>query len=237
MLTVKKPVVSPLVDSALAEIRKRGVEPLPDDIIWLHYAAQRMTGRDSRDLPILLDLPLEVGGTLLWPLCRGASLWYRFVALPLFGDDIRVLAFALAFGRDGQGLQRLATRAQIADKVNTWVDGLSCTATALEEAVDRVVMGDSQLVDFESPLENKKTQVRAVNYGEPIALLCHNYPGTTPEYWLWEVSQDFMNDAYGQIAKLMPGYSGQAEAQSEAAGEFRAIVLEIIRRGSENGRT
>jgi hypothetical protein len=233
MLIIQKPIVSPLVNSALDEIRKRGVEPSAEDIVWLHYSAQKMTGRDVRDIPVLLDLPLEVGGTLLWPMCRGAALWFRFVALPLFGDDVRVLAFALAFGRDAEGLQRLNARAQIADKVNTWANTLSCTAQALEEAVDRVVMGDSEPVDIDSPLENKKMQYRAVNYGESVALLCHNYPGTTPAYWLWDVSQDFMDDCYSHIAKMMPGYSGQAGAQSEAGGNFRAVVLEIIRKGLE----
>jgi hypothetical protein len=234
MITVERPKISPMVKSAIAEIERRGGCCEPEDILWLQHAARRCVDQHGcREMPQLIDCPVYVGGAWLYPLRRGCIEWLKSVWGEKWLEDVSRLAFAMAHAERVDYLRHLRgmdARMQVA----AWRLALDCTDEALESAVDWITNPTGvELVEIETPLQRAApNESNPFDWGDALCLLCHYYPGTKPDYWLWECSSEFTETMLGKVSKLIPRFDNKQVDPSkfEALSEFRSIVLNIIGR-------
>jgi hypothetical protein len=109
-----------------------------------------------------------------------------------------------------------------------------CSEKALFDAVEYMTgQMYSETVEIESPLQAKTghEDSNPFQWGDVLCALCHYYPGTRPEYWLWECSIEFTETMLSKVSRFVPSFGEKVDgAKFEAFAEFRSIVLHIIRR-------
>lgn len=236
MITLERPIMLPMAKAAIEEIKQRGGDCTPEDVLWLQYAAKRCVNPSGeKSLPSLIDCPVFVGGVSLYPLTRGALEWLQ----NCFGDNWNELdrvAFALSKANKPEELTVLnGLAARIA--VVMWRRKLKCSQRALRDAVNFILNSEStEEISIETPLQSKpkSSESNPFHWGDVLCLLCHYYAGTTPKYWLWECSIEFTEIMLNRIQKLVPSMVEKVDqTKFEAFAEFRSIVLHIANRGKQ----
>lgn len=234
MITVSKPAMSPMVKAALKEIEAKGGIWEPEDVLWLQDAARRCVNPHcTRDIPALIDCPVYIGGVWLHPLRRGCVEWLKSIYGDKWAENVFAIAFAMAYADQPEYLKTLAgLEAKLT--VWAWSKKLNCSESAIDDAVSYMLNPYSDIqVTFASRLQNQNhIDSDPFDWGDVLCGLCHFYQGTTPDYWLWNCSQEFTTMMYDKAAKSMPQLSKDKvdPAKFEALSEFRAIVLNIIER-------
>jgi hypothetical protein len=71
-------------------------------------------------------------------------------------------------------------------------------------------------------------------WGAVIKSLCVKYPGTSPDYWLWQVSRDKAITMISAIQQELPDDIKFTDYEITATNEFRSIV-ESIKAGTYVG--
>ena len=218
-----RPKLEPAAKAAIKELEaSTGRQVAPVNVLWLQSAASELA-RPDRESPKLCDLPLAVGGALLWPLSYFAAEWFENVASKAYGMDKRVVAFTLAHSFDRDTLQRLATQAQVKDAVNAWLDTLLCAPAALEAAVDRMV-GQDELMHVENPAPVADAVARASDWGDIVALLCSKYHGTDPLFWACRCSIDYCAEMAIRAASELPP---DKQPNLNSVARFHSVVAHI----------
>jgi hypothetical protein len=221
-----RPKLEPAAEAAIKELEASTGKPVtPVNVLWLQAAAGELV-RPDRESPKLCDLPVAVGGALLWPMSYWAREWYVNVAQKAYGMDPRALAFTLAHSFDKETLQGIATRAQLHAAINAWLDTLLCAPAALRDALDRV-LGRDELVTIANPSEAPAHAARASDWGDVIALLCEKYPGTEPLWWASRVSIDYCAEMAQRATAELPG---DKNPSFNAVAKFHCVV-DHIRKG------
>lgn len=243
----RKPTYHPLALAALQKLADENIVCTPDEILWLHQAAQTATRLTPGD-GTLLDYPLIVGNAALWPLTLGADAWLNQFAAPLY-NAIRIesascrlqvlcIAYAMAHARQPEAFRKLTARARIIWAVSHWAAGLSVTVRELSAGVDRVLGLDAvELVDIPTPKEAAAAKAGTPpapaprpdysGYGEMIAQLCHFYGGS-PDRWQWHESAAGVTRLLQAIAKIIPGADADdSAALALARNKYNTIVNHI----------
>lgn len=229
---IEKPTFHQLTQEALDELTRAGITPTPDEIVWLNHAAKEYVqpGQDAEAL--IMDFPLTLGRVELWTLSIGAMLWIKRHAQPLAekSERMRILihAFAMAHSRQPHILHQCTSAWRIEWRVFYWAAGVGVTFQALSAAVDQM-LGNTEYVDIEA-VNAKPGSLNSVQWGDIVATLCHHYPATKPEYWLWETSEDeaiyFLTRIHATSSE--PG-ANQDSKSFRAFGRFRSLVAHIKR--------
>ncbi len=242
----RKPVYHPMALEALIKLDAEGIICTPDEILWLHQAAES-AARPAPGDGTLLDYPQIVGNAVLWPLTLGADAWLNQYAAPLYNNmeieaastrlQILCIAYAMAHARQPGAFRELTGRLRIIWRVSHWAAGLNITLRELSNAVDRVLGLDAvELVDIPTPKEAAAAKAGVPpatprpdysSYGEMIAQLCHFY-GNTPAHWMWDESGAGVTRLLQSIAKVVPGTTADdSAALALARNKFNAVVNHI----------
>jgi hypothetical protein len=225
-MLVTKPTLHPIARAALLEIQAAGVEVTPDMVLWVHESAVRIGKHPPRPVAEVVDWPMPCGGALLYPLTFGAVEWLTRLPERVRNDD-RTIGFAMAKGHEPETLARLDNSLKAIHAILKWAAGLRCSAAALEAAVNALI-GTDETVEVKDAGTRKRAPVSA-HWGSFVLAACRHYPGTTPEYWTWQVSRDRVYEALADMNAAMPDEGQQVtphEIESNIA--LRSVVEHII---------
>ncbi|NLE66055.1 MAG: hypothetical protein GX608_01375, partial [Lentisphaerae bacterium] len=130
-MLLEKPVLHLMAADAIAELRRDGIEVLPEDVLWLNHLAGKVIRPTAADELTMLDPPVPCGNVLLWPLSIGARIWLERYGRPWFsgaGDmETLAIAYAMAHSRQPDKLNELKSRLRAHLRVATWSLRLRCT--------------------------------------------------------------------------------------------------------------
>ena len=232
-MRVNKPELHPMVRGALMEIQSAGVEITPEIVVWVQDAACAMRKMPHRPDSEIIDFPVQCGGAWLYPLSFAAVHWVSQLPEKMQNDS-RVLAFACAHSKDRETLEKLQGSLITMLAVVRWVMTLTCSMTALKHCVDRLI-GFSESVDVPAVItRTKKDQDDDWQFGPIIKSLCAKYPGTSPEYWMWEVSREKACNLIAIMQDELPENLTFTEYEVQSQDKFRSII-EAIKAGTVNG--
>jgi hypothetical protein len=220
-----------MVIPALAEIQSAGVTVTPEIVAWIQEAALAIRKTKHRPSSDLIDFPAPCGGAWLYPLSFGAVAWIQELPMPM-QNDVRVLAFACCHSRDPEYLAKLRGSLAVWLAVAKWVMTLKCSMAALSECVDRL-LGAGSLVEIPDHTGRRKED-SDWEWGGVIKAMCTKYPSTTPEYWMWGVSQEKLAFMLTELQSELPSDVKFTDNEVNATNEFRSIV-ESIKAGTYGG--
>lgn len=146
-----------------------------------------------------LDLPLDAGnGVLLWRPSVGGMNWLRTRASEWWGGNVRRYTLALAYvcaHREKNALEACRTRTGAWLRVLAWAVKAGCGEETLRRAALALLPPpDDSLAWFAAPGDGEGDGGEA-DLAAIAALLARKY-GQSPEYWLWEASDDDFWGAY-----------------------------------------
>jgi len=232
-MLIEKPIFHKRTESAIAQLRREGIEPTPEDILWLNQAAGKCIRPAACDELQFIELPCPCGNTLLWPLSIGARIWLERVGKPWLtgtGDLEKLgIAFAMAHSREPAFLNRLTTAWLTRIAVARWAAGLNATRAEIFDAVARAFSPeDVDLVNIEFKGERPAKAGSASDYGDVLALLCH-FIKPDPEFWLWQASEDYATAMLRKISSALPGDKSISDDHAKfiAVSQFNLVVAEI----------
>jgi hypothetical protein len=209
-----------LFDATIAELAAKGVFPNPFDCVWLYDAAAKAIGDDC---PALLDVPVPVGNTVLYPLTIGASRWWRDCGEGWYAQEqesnIVGLAFAMAHSKDAKTFERLRSKVRSDLALVAWQLSLStsCTVNQLAWAVGKVY-GQYDYVEINTPNARRVSSASGGDWGDIVAKLCAAYH-QPPEYYLWSISEQAALELLSSAPR--PFDRDQSDpAKARAIGEF-----------------
>ena len=211
-MLIEKPILHKLAEQTVKDLRRDGIEPTPEEILWLHSAAVEMARPTPCDSSTFLDFPIICGNVTLLPLSIGAKEWLRLHADWFDGDDILFQlaeAFCMAQGRNPESFDGLTNRVKAVAKVLVWARKIDCSAEELSRAMN-YCLNRKKYVDIKNPKEEKEeaegiAHVKsATDWGQIHALLSHFYPGHSLSYWLWELSDDAVAELIEKTNSFLP---------------------------------
>lgn len=226
---VEKPKLHPMAAAAIESLKSKGLSPSPSQILWLHDAAMRIKRATTPRIGELIDWPIECGGIDFYPLSIAAHRW--LASLPAdMQESPYAQAFACAYSRDEATLRNVATPMKARFAVWAWRARLFASKKALG-AVLRVVMGDDERVEVQTAIAKKPESGvidSPLDWGAFVFNLCRLYPGTTPHYWVFEVSLDFALDAMSKADDegIVKGHEVTQHAAFRSI--FKTIESELI---------
>lgn len=214
--------------AAIKSLEDKGLTPTPAHILWLQDAALRMRRKNTRRIAELIDWPIPCGGVSLYPFSIGAMEWMKIVDEDLQNQTF-VQAFASAHAKDRDTLSKLVERKAIIHAVREWRKNITASESAVSAVLNTLIGFDSEMVDVEAvipriaELNDRSYQVE---FGPFILALCAKYPGTSPDYWAFQVSFDFACSAMERPvdAENAEGVTGRDITMGVA---FRSIVAHI----------
>lgn len=226
-MIVNKSELNPLARRALVEIQSAGREITPEIVLWVQDAAERIRKTPLRPISELVDWPIECGGVLLYPLSFGAASWIRRQPLRV-QSSIHAIGFACAHSFEPDTFTALATPIKSIAAITRWAMGLKCSTAALTVAIDSI-MGSESCVEVKDEIKRKRDE-ESYHWGAFIRALCTKYPGTSPEYWTWQVSREKSYAMIQQVNEELPDEKQVTEYEMDQNATFRLIV-EAIKRG------
>jgi hypothetical protein len=241
LLTLKKPVLSPLLAKELKDLAKDGITPDPAEVLWLAKLCEEAVRPNRRVASQIYGLPVRCGNVLLYRPCYGARLWFDEVCrkyLSEFSPHVAILihGFMCANGRNVEIFDNIITKADILKHVKAWAKTVNATIPELEDGIDLAL-------DIEPPGEKKQIEdgMREpkpndnFDFGELAAFLCHYYDVSYDEIRrLPDATVEAMIDALPAIMQSenpIPG--GTSTAQDDRALWNLRQGVRIIRRDHE----
>jgi len=180
LLTIKKPVLPPLLKRELRDLEKEGIHLDPSEIVWLWTLCEAVGRPNKRNASQIFNLPVIVGGgaVRLYRPAWAVRIWFNEIVLPMmpgFSPDFRVLCrgYVYAHGRDVTMAETMATRGDIERAVIAWGRGLNITMEELQDGIDLLEdrAGEVEIKSIEDGRDPKEPT--PWDYGELFAYLCH----------------------------------------------------------------
>lgn len=231
-MRVKKPRVSLLYESAIAECKSAGVELTPEEYIWIYEASRRAIDGAGNECPSFIDLPVTIGNVTLWPMTLGAMMWWNSYGDKWYSEDknthVIAFAFCLANAKEKDLFSEMNSKVKADLKIVAWQSKTSsdCTITQLAWGIDKL-NGQYDYIEISSPNETKVRNYSSTDWGVVIAKLCGAYHQPA-EYFLWRLSQAAAIDML--INAPAPfGYTKEDNENAKYFGEFREVVAHIIK--------
>ena len=196
---VNRPNLHPMVATAIRSFADKGLTLLPEHILWLQDAAQRIKKVSQHRIAEMVDWPVECGGVLFYRLSILATEWIANLPSDL-QESVLVQAWASAHSHDQDALNRVCTPLKVRIHVWAWSHTLKASKSAIGAALASLD-DDSDMVEIEDVVPKKKDALDRVDdpvsFGPFVLALCRKYTQawSTPEYWSCKVSLDFALDA------------------------------------------
>lgn len=200
-MLVDKPRLHPMAAAAIESLRKKGLTPKPEHVVWMQDAALKIKRVSAPRIGDLIDWPIECGGVQFFRLSIMAMEWLSRLPGEMQGN-IYIQAFAAAHSHDSETLSGLVNPAKVKITVTGWKSRIMASKKALA-AIMSEIMGDSDIAEIDSVIARKEEAQRAddpIDYGAVVLALVKRYPGTTPNYWLVEATEDQCMDALAASA-------------------------------------
>ena len=223
-MLVPRPTLHPKAAAVIQSLEKKGLYPSADHIVWLQDAAGQFKRATRDSMARMIDAPIECGGVDFYPLTLLAIDW--LVNLPAdLQSDLLVQAFASAHGRDSDALTGMRVPWRVRLAVWGWARTVKASKMAISEVMAEV--GESEeMADIpcKGLLKPSKPSRRGnADFGAVAFELCRKYPGTSPEFWLCEVSSVYAIERLESNG----GKSKLTGADITAQVAFRSIVAAI----------
>jgi hypothetical protein len=219
----------------LAELRRPcdnpsdGSVPLShEEVVWLAELRRPCDNPSDGSVPWVMGAPLEYGGIRWYPNHRLADGWFLRAYALMDGDpQARLVAYLYAHAHSAPGdvsLRELTTVESMERVLSEWFDALPIQDAQLEPLCVKLRELDG---------ETKQVPDHASKYGDadvvpddPCAsfasAMCHAFPGTTPEYWLTEIST-------ADAKRILTGASTGGFAESDDRRESIANYLKAVK--------
>lgn len=222
---VHRPKLHPMAAAALKDMRAKGLAPRDDHVLWLQDAAQRIRKTVRRRAAELVDWPVPCGGALLYPMSLAAFEWWRNRPFEL-QKDVFVQGFVCAHSHHPDVLKPLTGYWSTRKAARNWAVHLTCSKKALSAAVESV-WPENNACEVDNPPGQIESSHKEdlPDYGAFVLALCKQFPGTTPQYWAWEVPMEI---AFDSLRLVDAGEESSITASElEANVAFRAVKRAI----------
>jgi hypothetical protein len=229
-MRVAKPTLHPMVKPALLEIQSAGIDITPEIVVWLQDAANSIAKTAARPCSDVMDWPTPCGGALLYPLSFGAIEWISKLPHRL-QNDCRVIGFACANVKTPEVFVKLNGVLPVTIAVLKWMLRLTCSPATLERTID-IMLGCGKTAEVEDHTGKRKSD-DDWQWGATIKALCVKYPGTTPDYWIWQVSREKACYMLSVMQHELPDDLQFTDHEINATNEFRSIVESL--KAGKNG--
>lgn len=226
-----------LADS-LDLIRSCGVDPTDAEIVWLAELRRRCDNPPGRETVQSCSAPIEFCGVKFWPLHLMAEAWFSDWFRAFEDEDLiqcGVYLYAHAQSEPGnKTLRDVASFDQVRRVVLDWLASTPIHKPdfgAIMDACYRMDNGDELTVD-NPDLPKAAEQSIPQTVEEKAANLCRMFEGTTPSYWLTEVSRSEAT----RMAAAVSIEGGSTEwhkspLRAKRIASYLAAVKIIARRG------
>jgi len=191
------PALHPWVRDDVARLTRAGVPPTLAEVVWLAELCRAAHTPPGRESWVDTSAPLRFAGVSFWPLHMLAQGWFvRWFAAFEGQPDMQAGVYLFAHTRSKPGdtsLRDLGDMDAVAVAVGDWMRELPVPEADLPELTERLRrMGASD----EVPPPPKQSAAGAAGDDaagatpeERAAMLCAQFQGTTPEYWLTGCSE------------------------------------------------
>lgn len=227
-MNVDRPTLHRLAAAALKDLESKGLKPRPEDVVWLQDAASRIRAASRRRVASLVDWPVPCGGALLYPMSMAAYDWWRELPYEV-RINVFVQGFVCAHSHEPDVLKPLADPGAVKKAALRWATTLTASPLALSASVQSVWPEDNNFeIDGPPDLVKKKKSADTdspVDYGVFALMLCKKHLGTTPQYWLWEVSIETAITCWDLASESEE--TGVSSQEIEMHGRFRLIKMQI----------
>ena len=244
--------VHPLARQTFKELQDKGIVLTPDDIITLNDLAKAgITKAIDTDPTILTMQYKEFNGLKIYPLTLGSKMWLQYVYTVISDPILAVTAplYAACNAREPSNLPY--TLKSINKSLKEFSKGLNVTEQEIADICGLTEINNAWEYDLLSimkdlvkqikvnPQELDLTKVQKVINGaskdmeaptDALSLLMHVY-GQPQSYWLWEVSDEFVVDAFINAQKILSKDEGKVvdptSPEMVAFIKFKKKVKEI----------
>lgn len=235
---MKAPAIHAWARDDLAKLRQSGIVVNDDEVAWLSRLAARAHEAPGRPSDIDRSSPLVFAGVKFWPLTLKALTWWgrwheAFDDMP----DLAVPIYFFAHHHSKPGdrtLDDLGDPQIVSKTVLDWFNDLPFAVAQIPDLQKRL---NDMTGDIESVPRCGGDGVHAASGSSleaKLAALCSLYEGTTPNYWLHDVSA---SQAYALAAAMQARENGDEWAQSpersRRIADYLNAVKWIARRGLE----
>jgi hypothetical protein len=236
---VKAPAIHAWARDDLAKLRQSGLVVTDDEVAWLSRLAARAHEAPGRASDIDRTSPLVFAGAKFWPLTLKAEAWFARWYEAFDGSPHLVVAlhlFAHHHSKPGdRTLDDLGDPQSVSQAALDWYSELPFALSQIPDLQQRLM---DMTGDVEGVPRCGGKDVHA-EHGSSIeaklAALCALFEGTTPDYWLHDVSA---SKAYAMAAAMQARENGDEWAQSpersRRIADYLNAIKWIARRGLEH---
>lgn len=183
-VTIRKPVFGPLLSGELKKLKAAGVDPTPEEVVWLWQMCNVAIRPTMRATSQVFALPVRVGKDLyLYSPVWAARLWFDDICRPAMegmSPDFRVLTYGFYYsiGSKVNIIEKLLTRTDIIRAVTAW--GRNLKTVSLDELQEGIALitGDTEDTEAIEIEDGRKPVIKdhgPLDHGELAAFLCHYY--------------------------------------------------------------
>ena len=245
--------VHPLARQTFKELQDKGIVLTPDDIITLNDLAKAGTTKAIDTDPTILTMQYkEFNGLKIYPLTLGSKMWLQYVYTVISDPIMAVTAplYAACHAMEPSNLPY--TLKSINKALKEFSKDLNVTEQEIADICGLTEINNAWEYDLLSimkdlvkqikvnPQELDLTRVQKVINGasnkdaeaptDALSLLMHVY-GQSQQYWLWEVSDEFVVDAFKNAQKILSQDEGKivdpTSPEMVAFIKFKKKVKEI----------
>lgn len=213
---------------AIENLEARGIRATADDVIDLHELAKRVSN-ESRLVNPFGDYPVCVGNVVLHSFSISARTWLIEEASLWFDGyyDWLAVGYAMSEGRNPGWNDGMHDAASAKKVLMAWRRSILCSYREL-------VQGIEEMLARNIPMEEKETNDGGVDHtAYMLALLCHHYPGTTPEHWLFVRSEKETVAMLNELTRLLnKEMRGEDDLKFIASANFNKRIREIEERAA-----
>jgi hypothetical protein len=233
------PQLSGKLSDSLDLIRSCGVEPTDAEIVWLAELRRRCDTPPGRESVSSCSSPVDVYGVRLWPLHLMAEAWFVDWFEAFEDDDLLrsgVYLFAHVHSKPGdRTLMEYGGYDAVKARVTEWLVSLPVPQRDLPKIMEACYALDAgNEIEVENPDKAKQADPIPRSIEERAAELCKAFPGTTPSYWLADVSKvEIMRMAVVCSADGATGEWAKSPLRIRRIASYLSAVKIISRRGAK----
>ena len=234
-MLVEKPKLHLMAKQAIEKLEQAGKKILPDDVLWLHHLADKVSNPAPRtDALDWISHPLKCGNRLLRPLSVAGVIWWEECASKwFFSSDmfqILSLAYAMENGRKEGAFDSLSSESSARVRLFAWAMGTTASLKEIEDAVN-ILIDQNDMVDIGPATAARRADARV--WGDIICMLCSECGGS-PMDWIWDYTPQQVMQCVDKVMSSNAAKAGisldNMDAKAGAFREFHAAVDSIKNR-------
>jgi hypothetical protein len=235
-MLIEKPELHRMAAQAIAELATEGRAVAPQDVLWLHHLAEKVSAPYGKRGPIdWVAPPIQCGGVTLYELTLAGEWWlFECAAKWWHGNsrlEILACAWVMAEGRTNDALQRVADERAAWWVLREWQKTCHASLEMLDAAT--LAMIDAQ------PMVNIGADTKPSNAPADwagIAQTLVEHYGETADYWIFRAPVARVNACISQIVAANTGKDSKdthlQDAKRRAFAAFSAAVSDIRSRAN-----